>query len=136
MSDIYLGWNGDVEFAANGDFRMTSLQELAEQRLVRRLLTNPAVRDANGVIIRLGDDLTNQDYGKGLGRQVDGLMTVENKQLVDAWIRAAVLEESEYIDVSVPPIITFEDFSASSTQVVTVEFQIVSGDRASINLSL
>lgn len=136
MSDVYLGWGGDIEFAPNGDFRMTTQRELAEQRLIRRLLTNPAVRDASGTITRRGDDLMDQDYGKGLGQMVDALATPENRQLVDARIRSAIAEEPDFIDQTAPVDIVFEDFPSQGTQVVTVHFQTLGGERGTVNVQL
>lgn len=115
---------------------MTSTKELAEQRIARRLLTNPAVRNAAGDILLRGDDLTNQDYGKGLGKGVDGVFTAESKVQYAALVRAALLEEFEVVDVKVPPTITFEEFPALGMRIMTVEFQTITGEAASVNASL
>jgi hypothetical protein len=136
MADLYCPWGGDISFASNGDFRMTSTKELAEQRIARRLLTNPAQRNALGEIVLRGDDLTNQDYGKGLGRGVDGLLTAENQAFYAAKVRAALLEEPEVVDVKVKPTITFESFPTLGLQIMTVEFQTITGEAASVNASL
>lgn len=136
MSDMYLPWGGDVSFASNGDYRLTTLKELAEQRVSRRIMSNPAKRNAAGSIVRRGDDITNPDYGVGAGEAVDSVFSGNDRAYYEAKARAAVLAEPSSVDVSVAPTITFEEFPTQGLRIMTVEFQTLTGEPASVNVSL
>ena len=58
MQDIYHEWGSDLEVGSGGDLAVAAGATAVNQRVVRRLLTNP------------GDYLWNIDYGGGLGRFV------------------------------------------------------------------
>ena len=58
MPDFSLPWGGDLSLSPTAGLALVDGAALTEQRLVRRLLTNP------------GDDPWNPGYGAGLGRFV------------------------------------------------------------------
>ncbi len=55
MSDANLFWGGDLSASLTGDLATVSAELLGQQRVLRRLLTNP------------GDYLWQPTYGAGLG---------------------------------------------------------------------
>jgi hypothetical protein len=55
MSDIYLEWATDLSAGSGGDLALVAGSAETNQRVVRRLLTNP------------GDYIWNLGYGAGLG---------------------------------------------------------------------
>lgn len=58
MADYSLPWSGDLSLSPTAGLALVSGAALTEQRLIRRLLTNP------------GDDPWNPTYGAGLGHFV------------------------------------------------------------------
>ncbi len=58
MADYSLPWGGDLSLSPTAGLALFDGAALTEQRLIRRLLTNP------------GDDPWNTTYGGGLGRFV------------------------------------------------------------------
>lgn len=58
MIDVFHEWAGDVVANSSGDLTVADGTDAINQRLYRRLLTNP------------GDYIWNLDYGAGLGRFV------------------------------------------------------------------
>jgi hypothetical protein len=58
MKTIVCEWGGDLAVGPSGDINVAPLQANVQQRLVRRLLTNP------------GDYIWHTDYGAGLGGYV------------------------------------------------------------------
>ena len=54
MSDISHQWGSDLSIGPTGDFALVSGAILGQQRVLRRLLTNP------------GDYIWHPDYGAGL----------------------------------------------------------------------
>lgn len=58
MADLFHQWGSDLALGPTGDLALVSDQLLGQQRVLRRLLTNP------------GDYIWQLDYGAGLGRFV------------------------------------------------------------------
>ena len=58
MADLFHQWGSDLALGPTGDLALVSDQLLGQQRVLRRLLTNP------------GDYVWQLDYGAGLGRFV------------------------------------------------------------------
>ncbi len=58
MPDLSLAFGGDLTVGPTGDLAVVSASVLTQQRVLRRLLTNP------------GDYLWQLDYGAGLGQFV------------------------------------------------------------------
>jgi hypothetical protein len=58
MYDIFHDWGGDIGVGNGGDLALATGSDVVNQRICRRLLTNP------------GDYLWSLDYGGGLGQFV------------------------------------------------------------------
>jgi phage baseplate assembly protein W len=58
MIDLFLEWAGDLSVGSTGDLALASGPDATNQRVYRRLLTNP------------GDYIWQLDYGGGLARFV------------------------------------------------------------------
>ncbi len=58
MNDIFLEWGGDLNVSSSGDLALTTGSAMINQRVCRRLITNP------------GDYLWNLTYGGGLAKFV------------------------------------------------------------------
>lgn len=79
MPDISQWWGEDLAVSATGDLALADSVELGEQRVLRRLLTNP------------GDYLWDTGYGAGLPQRVGALL--DATAIVSA-IRSQLYQES------------------------------------------
>ena len=89
MPDIWHQFGADLAVGATGDLAMAQGDVLGQQRVLRRLLTNP------------GDYIWAPDYGAGLARFVGG--TVDAAQ-IQAVIRSQIFREAAVAQVPAPVI--------------------------------
>ena len=120
MNDIFHVWESDLAVSASGDLALASGSALGQQRVLRRLLTNP------------GDYIWHTDYGAGLASFV-GSPTRETQ--IKATIRSQIFQEAAVtqtpepvIDVQISPAgawstvyvdIRYTDSQDGETQVLT-----------------
>jgi phage baseplate assembly protein W len=95
MPDLFHQWGSDLAVGATGDIATAAGSLLGQQRVLRRLLTNP------------GDYIWQPDYGAGLAQFVGQPASAAR---IRAVIRSQIFEESAVartpepvIDVSVLP---------------------------------
>ena len=91
MSDLALTFGNDIAFAPNGDLAMAFGPVLTEQRVLRRLLTNP------------GDYLWQLSYGAGLAQFVG---QVGAATIISGVVRAQLAQESSVAATPVPQVTT------------------------------
>ncbi len=133
MADIYHAWGGGIKWTESGDLATVTNVELAVQRLVRKLLTNPAVRDNFGNVKQIGDYRFHQDYGKGLGRLVDSTNTDDNRVKRKNLILSA-LKEERIVDQHIAPEVNFYSVPNSDKEIIQVVFGTIYGSKASFGL--
>lgn len=112
MNDLFLEWGGDLVAGPTGDIAVTSGATTINQRLYRRLLTNP------------GDYIWNLGYGGGLSQYV-GLPA--NPAGIEAVVQTQIALESSI--PSTPSAQVQTTLSDAATGVVTM--QITYADPAS-----
>lgn len=123
MGDLSHQWGGDLAFSSSGDLLTASGSSLSQQRLLRRLLTNP------------GDYIWQPDYGAGLAQFVGSPASA-------ARIRAAVRSQifNEHSVASTPePIIRVTPISGNAAGTVVVDVQYVdsiTGDTQVLSFSV
>lgn len=101
LYDLSHYWSGDCSAAANGDLLTSSGTERSKQRILRRLLTNPAQKDASGNVVVPGDYIFHPDYGAGLPRLVGSLASPAE---IRALIRGQMLTEASVASNPAPDI--------------------------------
>ena len=106
MSDNALMWGGDLAAGNTGDLSQSTGVALSQQRVLRRLLTNP------------GDYLWDPSYGAGLGRFV-GAPT--NMAAIRSAIRSQIFQEASVARLPEP----FIDVQSSSAESVYVSIRYV-----------
>ncbi len=89
LADLYHWWNSDLVSTNSGDLQTVDGSVRGQQRIVRRLMTNP------------GGYLWHPEYGGGLASYLGSPIDVGK---VTAAIRAQLLLE-DAVDQSVPPVI-------------------------------
>jgi phage baseplate assembly protein W len=96
INDIYHYWSSDLSASAGGDLLTVDGTERGQQRVLRRLLTNP------------GDYVFHPDYGAGLpafvGQSIDPAK-------IAAVIRSNILLEDAVATLP-PPVITVSALSS------------------------
>jgi hypothetical protein len=102
MIDLYHYIGGDLSLSPTGDLTPVSDTEKGKQRVLRRLLTNPQLEDADGNIISAGDYVFHPDYGAGLARKVGDIVNINEWT---ALIRGQMLLE-DCVARSPEPVIT------------------------------
>jgi len=120
MPDLSHQWGSDLSVGPTGDLAVATGPALGQQRVLRRLLTNP------------GEYIWQLDYGAGLARFI-GQPT--NPLQIQALIRSQIFKESAVartpepvIDVSVSPggaagtvyvYIRYQDAGTGQTQILS-----------------
>lgn len=104
MQDVFHVWGGDLSTGPSGDLAAVSGSQLSQQRVLRRLLTNP------------GDYIWQPSYGAGLGRYVGAPV---NAAEITATIRSQMFQEAS-VAHSPEPVI---DVQGGSDGAVYVHIQ-------------
>jgi hypothetical protein len=119
MSDLFHIFGQDLQLSPSGGLLMADGQTLDTQRVIRRLLTNPA------------DEYFNVAYGAGLGQFIG--QPVNEAQI------AAVTRTNMYREASVqhtpPPTIQIAQFPNNVVE-LDVIYTDASGQRVTLNLPL
>jgi phage baseplate assembly protein W len=89
LSDASLLWGGDLSVDSTGDIALASGAVLGQQRVLRRLLTNP------------GAYIWHLDYGAGLARYVGQPV---NQAAIKATIRGQIFQEQAVARLPEPTI--------------------------------
>jgi hypothetical protein len=106
MQDAALLWGGDLEPGNTGDLLLSSDSLLGQQRVLRRLLTNP------------GDYIWHTSYGAGLGQFIGVPCNVVK---IKATIRSQIFMESAVSRLPEPVI----DVQSSNSGSVFVQLRYV-----------
>ncbi len=98
MSDLFHYWSGDLNLSATGGLLTADGLEQSKQRVLRRLLTNPAQYDTNGNVTVPGDYIWQRDYGAGLaayiGQNLD-IPSLTARIRAQMYLEASVLHDPE-----------------------------------------
>lgn len=120
MPDLYQQYGGDLLVAPGGDLATVDTTLLGQQRVLRRLLTNP------------GDYLWNRGYGAGLAQFVGAPASAARIRSV---IRSQIFQESAVARQPEPVI----EVQMSSGGTVTVQVQyadILTGETQVLSFSV
>lgn len=118
MADALLLFGGDLALGTSGDLALGSGSVLTEQRVLRRLLTNP------------GDYIWQLPYGAGLGQFVGAAGAVGE---VTAVARAQLLAETRVAQSPLPQITVLQ--SGPSGIAMTIAYQdAITGQAISLTL--
>lgn len=101
MYDLDHTFGGDLNISDTGDLALVHDDQWGLQRILRRLLTNPAATDVSGNVVATGDYLWQQDYGAGAGKKVGEIADVAE---ITALIRGQMLLEDAVAQVPEPEV--------------------------------
>jgi phage baseplate assembly protein W len=121
MSDAGLSWNTDLSISSTGDIALCSGSALGQQRVLRRLLTNP------------GDYIWHTDYGAGLAQLIGRPSTTT---AIKSLVRAQIFREACVARLPEPAIdvqsttggllyvnIRYVDSTSGTTQLLAFEME-------------
>ncbi len=131
--DAWLDWNSDLLLTPNGDVQAATGWDEVRQRIIRRLITNPAQQLPDGTFT-LADDIWNPDYGIGLGTMVGQSFGADFEARIERRIAKAVLEDSA-VDSTVPPSVKFVRPQPDSLWIV-IGVTLVTGKPGTIALKV
>ncbi len=115
MLDIFHNWGDDLAVGNSGDLALSSGSDTTNQRILRRLLTNP------------GDYIWNLDYGGGLGQFVGKPV---NSKEIEGVIRTQLLEEAAVPVSPAPGIVTTVTDAARGTVAVSITYTVADSPAA------
>jgi phage baseplate assembly protein W len=109
MPDLSHQWGSDLAVGPTGDLAVASGAELGQQRVLRRLLTNP------------GEYIWQLGYGAGLARFIG---EPANALQIEALIRSQIFKEAAVARTPEPVIdVTVSPAGAGGTVYVYVRYQ-------------
>jgi hypothetical protein len=112
MYDIYLEWGTDLSVGSSGDLALVNGSTQTNQRVVRRLLTNP------------GDYIWNLGYGGGLGTFVGSTADPSD---IEAVIRNQMSLEAA-VPSTPPPNVIIQTLAVGGYVVADVTYSDPSSD--------
>lgn len=112
--DLNHTYGSDLSVTPAGDIAISSITQSGLQRVYRRLLTNPILKDGAGNVIATGDYLAQQGYGAGLGRLVGSPQDVQTtRALIQSQMQ---LEDA--VSQNPPPVVSLSPmFDGLSVQI-------------------
>ena len=134
MADVSLNYGSGLEFGPSNDLRIVTDVEFSRQRIVRLLLTGPAQTDETGAIVTPADNLFEQAWGAGLGRDVEGASTPEARADRESRIKTAMTREPT-VDQSKPVTVEFAHEPSTGTEYTLVQYTTVDGAPVTVGLS-
>lgn len=106
MNDLMHFWGEDLSVSATGDLLVASQTVAGEQRVLRRLLTNPELVDDSGNTQASGDYIFHPTYGAGLPRVVGSPVNVVELQAAIA----SQLSQEQAVATAPKPAVSLTTF--------------------------
>lgn len=129
--DFWLDWNGDFLLTPAGSIQPATGWDQVRQRITRRLLTQPAVANADGTTTPPGY-MFAPDFGVGLPKSVDKPVDPDAQQLLTRYISRAVLEDADVLSTS-PPSVAFQVVDPETIRIV-IGVTLLTGQSGTIAL--
>jgi hypothetical protein len=126
---LYLDWNGDFLITPSGSLQTAVGWTAFRQRVVRRIITNPAQELPDGTYTP-PDYVFNPQFGVGLGSLVDQPFDAAGLADVERRVSLGVLADAETL-TSVPPNIIFQQPTPAELNIF-VSTSTVSGQSGTI----
>lgn len=133
MTALYLEWGQDLVLTPNGSLQLATGWDEVRQRILRRMLTNPAFTAPDGRPIQ-ADYIFDDTYGIGLPVLVGGNLTSQLfEQLKQAITKGVLLDAA--VDTSQPPAIVFQQ-PDPQTMIISVQVILLTGQVGQIVLQV
>ncbi len=133
--DLYLPYGGDFQLDPSGMLQTVTGTDESTQRVARRLMTNPAVRNSQGHVMQPADDSFHPDFGAGIGRDVGSTVTSISAQTRVNRIKREMKNEVT-VDPDVPVDIQQMFLPNNGALVMRIAWQTLNGVRTQIGVAL
>jgi hypothetical protein len=110
VPDLYHVYGNDLQVSATGDLLLASGNTLSQQRILRRLYTNPQTANAPG------DYVFSPTYGAGVGKYVGSTASTQQIQSV---IQGQMLREESVAQSPVPTVSVTATNTGTTTATIT-----------------
>jgi hypothetical protein len=131
MSDLGHFWGNDLSIAANGDLAVSTDDTLAQQELLRALMTNPRWTDSAGNPLASPDYTWHADFGAGIPYRIGKTLNVSE-------LRGAIqktIKTIAGIAASPAPVVTVTPFNNGAA--VTIQYaDAVTGQVATLSFDI
>jgi hypothetical protein len=131
MTDLNHYWSNDLQIGSNGDLSFADGDTLAQQELLRTLMTSPALSDQAGNPFASPDYTFHADWGAGLGRRIGRPLNASQLRstILSSMATIAGIAKSPSPNVIVAPFnngasVTIQYADAVTGQVATLSFDI------------
>lgn len=114
--DFFLDWNSDLVLAQDGNLQVATGWDNVRQRIIRRMITNPAQTLPTGVSTP-ADYVFEPAFGFGLGTMVDGAYTDDFLDDLKRRISQAVFQDQD-VDATIPPSVRFQNSTPGSLWII------------------
>lgn len=132
-ADLSLDWNGDLTVTPSGSIQPAVGWTQVRQRIIRRIITNPARRLPDKTFTP-ADDVFAPDFGIGLGALVDQAFDQDFQAELERRIAQGVLEDVD-VDTTIPPSIVFRRPNPSTLWIV-IGVTLLTGQPGTISLKV
>lgn len=105
LNDLAHFWGTDLTVSASGDLLSVGATLRGQQRVLRRLLTNPATKDAPG------DYVFQPEYGAGLPRFIG--QTIDTQKITAAILAQMLLEDA--VAPTPAPVVTVAQIGSDNS---------------------
>ena len=133
--DLYLPYGGDFQLDPSGMLQTVTGIDESTQRVARRLMTNPAVRNSQGQVLQPADNSFHPDTGAGIGRDVGSTVTSQSAQTRTNRIKREMKNEVT-VDPSVSVDINQFFLPNNGALVMQIAWQTANGLRTQIGVAL
>jgi hypothetical protein len=129
--DFYLDWNQGLKLTPSGSIQTATGWDRVRQRIIRRIITNPARQLPNGTFTP-ADNVFSMFYGIGLGTEVDRASDADHQEVIKRKIAQGVLEDED-VDSTIPPSIQFIAPTPSEIWII-IGVTLVTGQSGTISI--
>jgi hypothetical protein len=131
--DFSLDYNSDLTLTPSGSIQMATGWTQVRQRIVRRIITNPARQLPDGTF-QVADDIFAPTFGVGLGSLVDQAFDQDFQAELERKIAQGVLQDED-VNSTIPPSIIFQRPNPA-TLVIVIGVTLLTGQPGTISIQV
>lgn len=126
LNDLSHWFGGDIKLGSAGDLLPIDKEVKGQQRIIRRLLTNPATPDAPA------DYIFHPEYGAGLPKKVG---TLQDNAKIKALIQSQIALESCVAKFPAPQIVVNSIMGGVSVRIIYTDSDTKNAQTVSFNVT-
>ena len=126
LNDLSHWFGGDIKLGSGGDLLPIGKEVKGQQRIIRRLLTNPATPDAPA------DYIFHPEYGAGLPKKVG---TLQDNAKIKALIQSQIALEASVAKLPAPEILVRSIMGGVSVRIIYTDSDTKNAQTLSFNVT-